>query len=81
MASEILLWPKSSDDVMVVNCQFLSHRVLVVWRNGHLCRCPRTFIVSCLGKMKSSDDFGHNKISEAISHPPHIIRQLTKGLG
>ena len=36
MASEILLWPKSSDDVMVVNCQFLSHHVLVVWRNGHL---------------------------------------------
>ena len=37
MASEILLWPKSPDDIMVVNCQFLSHHVLVVWRNGHLC--------------------------------------------
>jgi len=34
MASEVYLWPKKY--VMVLNCQFLSHHVLVAWRNGHL---------------------------------------------
>ena len=32
-----LIVAKTSDDVMVVNCQFLSHHVYVVWRDGHLC--------------------------------------------